>query len=179
MSKKVLVLSASPRKDGNSDLLCNQFIEGANSGENEVEKFFIGDIDLKFCKACDYCQKNNGKCIHNDMMGIILEKMINFDVIVISTPIYFYAINGQIKTLIDRVYARYNEIKNKDFYFIMTAADGKESAMDTAIEELRGFTSCLFNSKEKGIIRATGVWNKGDVIKRNFMQEAFEMGQNI
>ncbi len=89
--------------------MCNQFIEGANSGENEVEKFFIGDIDLKFCKACDYCQKNNGKCIHNDMMGIILEKMINFDVIVISTPIYFYAINGQIKTLIDRVYARYNE----------------------------------------------------------------------
>lgn len=115
MSKKVLVLSASPRKGGNSDLLCDKFIEGATAAGNEAEKIFLRDKRINYCVACDSCQKNTGKCALKDDMEGILEKMITADVIVMATPVYFYTMDAQMKTLIDRTVARYTEIKIRNF----------------------------------------------------------------
>ena len=178
MSKKVLVLSSSPRKGGNSDTLCDQFISGAKEAGHETEKIFLKDKKINYCTGCGVCFEKR-KCSQKDDMTEILDKMIAADVIVMATPVYFYTMCGQMKTMIDRCCARYTGIKNKEFYFIVTAAVKSKQAMERTIEEFRGFTSCLTNPKDKGIIYGTGAWNIGDIKNTDAMNKAFEMGKNI
>lgn len=179
MSKKVLVLSGSPRKGGNSDILCDQFILGAEEAGNQAEKIFLGDKEINYCIACDTCKKNGNICDHDDDMARVMDKMVAADIIVMATPVYFYTMDAQMKTLIDRTYSRYMEIKNKDFYFIITAAVTRKQALERTIEGFRGFTSVLNGAKEKGIIYGTGAWNIGDIKSSSAMTEAYEMGKSI
>ncbi len=179
MSKKVLVISASPRKGGNSDLLCDQFILGAKESGNDVDKIRLAEQNINYCTGCGACFAKKGACSQKDDMSEILDKMVEADVIAMATPIYFYTMDGQMKTFIDRTCSRYTEIKNKEFYFIMTAADNDKSAMDRTINEFRGFTYCLDGAIEKGIVYGVGVWNIGDVKSSSVMNEAFEMGKQL
>lgn len=179
MNKKVLVLSGSPRRNGNSEILCDQFISGASEAGHSVEKIFLGDKKINYCIACGSCQRNNGVCIHKDDMAEILEKMIEADVIVMASPVYFYTMDAQVKTLIDRTFARYTEIKNKDFYIIITAADEGKELLERTIEGFRGFMDCLPEAKEKGIIYGTGAWDKGDIKGSKAMNEAYTMGKLV
>lgn len=179
MSKKVLVLSGSPRKGGNSDILCDQFILGAEEAGNEAEKIFLQEKEINYCMACDTCRQNGGSCDHDDDMDGVLNKMIEADVIVMATPVYFYSMDAQMKTLIDRMYSRYAEIRNKDFYFIATAAVTRKQALERTMEGFRGFTSVLSGAKEKGVIYGTGAWNAGDIKGSSAMNEAYEMGKSI
>lgn len=177
MSKNVLILSASPRKGGNSDLLCDEFLKGSLDAGNKAEKIFLKNKNIGYCTGCGVCF--GGKpCSQKDDMGEVLEKMIDADVIVMATPVYFYAMNGQMKTLIDRTCARYQEISNKEFYFIVAAADGSKALMQRTIEEFRGFTYCLKNPKEKGIVYGTGAWQIGDIKGKPSMNEAYTLGKN-
>lgn len=178
MAKKLLVLSASPRKGGNSDLLCDQFMLGAKEAGNQAEKIFLRDKRINHCFACGACQGNGGRCVQQDDMAEVLDKMIRADVIVMATPVYFYNMNGQMKTLIDRTYARYTEISDKEMYFIMTAAVSRKDLLERTIEGFRGFTSCLSGAKEKGVIYGAGAWNIGDIKGSSAMTQAYEMGKN-
>ena len=178
MAKKVVILSGSPRKEGNSDLLCDQFMDGAREAGHQVEKIVLRDKQIGHCTACDACQGNGGRCVLQDDMADIIEAMIRADVIVMATPVYFYTMNGQMKTLIDRTYARYTEIIGKDFYFIMTAAVKRKDLLERTLEGFRGFTSCLGRAREKGVIYGTGAWNAGDITKSPAMGQAYEMGRN-
>jgi len=178
MAKKILILSGSPRKGGNSDLLCDQFRLGAEEAGHQVEKLCLRDQRIDYCVACDACQKNGGRCVHRDDMGDILERMIAADVIVMATPVYFYTMNGQMKTLIDRTYARYTEISGKEFYFVMTAAVGNKSLLERTHEGFRGFTACLDGAREKGTVYGTGAWQVGDIRKGPAMAQAYELGKN-
>lgn len=179
MGKKVLVLSASPRKGGNSDLLCDQFMLGAKEAGNQVEKILLRDKKINYCVACDACQGNGGNCVQKDDMAGVLEKMIAADVLVMATPVYFYTMSAQMKTLIDRTYCRYTQITSKEIYFIVSAADSKKQAMERTLEGFRGFTFCLDGAKEKGIIYGTGAWNIGDIKKSSAMRQAYETGKQV
>lgn len=179
MTKKILVLSASARKGGNSDLLCDQFIKGAVESGNQAEKIFINDLKINYCLGCGVCNTTH-KCIQQDDMAAVLDKMIAADVIVLATPVYFYSMNGQMKTLIDRSVPRYQEISRKDFYFIVAAADGNTGNMRRTIEGFRGFTEdCLDDVREKGIVYGVGAWQKGEVKNTPAWQQAYELGKNI
>lgn len=178
MSKEVLVLSSSPRKSGNSDLLCDQFVSGAKEAGHKTEKIALREKQINYCTGCGACFKNS-VCSQKDDMAEILEKMIAADVIVMATPVYFYTMCGQMKTLIDRTCARYREISNKDFYFIVTAADSSKPAMQRTLEEFKGFTGLLNNVSEKGIVYGTGAWNKGEVKGMPVMQTAYELGRAV
>lgn len=178
MAKRIVVVSASPRRGGNSDLLCDEFVRGAAEAGHEVEKVFLRDKRIDHCTACDACQGNGGGCVQQDDMAPILDAMISADVIVMATPVYFYTMNGQMKTLIDRTYARYTEISGKEFYFIMTAAVKGKDLLERTLEGFRGFTSCLGRAREKGVIYGTGAWNAGDIKKSPVMVQVFEMGKN-
>lgn len=160
MSKKVLILSGSPRKSGNSDLLCDEFLKGADEAGHEVEKIFLRDKQIAYCNACYYCQKSGGECAIKDDMAEILEKISEADVIVLASPVYFYSIDAQMKAVIDRCVAKWEEIKNKEFYYIMTAAEDSETVMDCTLECFRGFAKCLDGSTQKGVIFAKGVMKK-------------------
>ncbi len=179
MSKKVLILSASPRKGGNSDLLCDQFVLGAKEAGHDAEKISLREKRINHCVACGACQNNGGTCVQKDDMAEVLDKMLSADVIVMATPVYFYSMNGQLKTLIDRTYARYTKISGKEMYFIMAAATSSKQALERTVEGFRGFTSCLNGAKEKGVIYGTSAWSKGDIKGSKTMNQAYEMGKNV
>ena len=177
--KKVLIISSSPRKHGNSDILCDRFAEGAAESGNTVEKVFLGDKNIGFCRGCGVCNTTH-KCVQKDDMAEILEKMVDADVIVLATPVYFYSVDGQMKTFIDRTVPRYTEIRNKDFYYIMTAADTDKSNLSRTLETFRGFTEdCLEGANEAGIIYGTGAWNIGEIKNTKAYDEAYEMGRRV
>ena len=178
--KKVLIISASPRKGGNSDTLCNKFMFGAREAGHDVEKIFLRDKKINYCVGCGLCTTNDyTACSQKDDMDEILEKMLAANVIVLATPVYFYAISGQMKTFIDRCCAMYTKITNKDFYFIMTAADENKAALERTMEEFRGFLDCLDGVKEKKAIYAAGVWKKGEINGTSYINEAYEMGKSV
>lgn len=180
MSKKVLIVSGSPRKDGNSDLLCDAFMKGAKESGNDVQKIFLRDKKVAPCNACYYCRDTgNGKCAIKDDMAEILDKMQAADVIVLSSPVYFYSIDAQMKALIDRCVARWRDIPDKEFYYIMTAAEDSSTVMDCTLECFRGFAVCLDNAVEKGVIYGKGVYEKGEILDMPAMKEAYEMGKKV
>ncbi len=179
MSKKVLILSGSPRKNGNSDILCDEFAKGAVDSGNTVEKIRIADKKITPCSACYYCREHGGKCVHNDDMAEILQKMIDADVLVMASPVYFYSIDAQLKAVIDRTVARWLEVRNKEFYYIMTAADEDRASMETTLACFRGYADCVEGAKEMGVIYGTGVYEKGEVNNTNLIKEAYEMGKSI
>lgn len=179
MSKKVLVLSGSPRKGGNSDLLCDEFMRGAREGGNAVEKIFIRDKRIGYCTACYYCRDTGNGCAIKDDMAEILDKMLESDIIVMASPVYFYSIDAQLKTVIDRTVAKWREIKNKEFYYIMTAAEDSDNVMDCTIACMRGFAACLDGSKERGVIYGKGVYEAGEIKDTTYMKEAYRMGLNV
>lgn len=177
--KNVLIISSSPRKNGNSDLLCDEFTKGAKDSGHQVEKLFLKDYHINYCSGCGYCVGNKGNCSQKDDMEQIKDKMIAADVIVFATPIYFYTMAGQMKTFIDRLCYYYTMLSDKEFYYIMTAAAGSKNAMDRTITEFGGLMACLENSQEKGVVYGTGVWEKGEVKETAAMQEAYEMGKGV
>lgn len=179
MKKNVLILSGSPRKGGNSDLLCDEFMRGAVESGNNVEKIRVAEKNIGYCRACYYCRKSGGECIIKDDMAQVLQKMIDADVIVLSSPVYFYSIDAQLKAVIDRTVARWLEVKDKEFYYIMTAADDTKEAMETTLACFRGYADCVEGAKERGVIYGTGVYEKGKILDTSAMREAYKMGKEV
>lgn len=177
--KNVLIISASPRRGGNSDTLCDRFAQGAEESGHKVEKVFLTAKNIGYCRGCGVCNSTH-KCVQKDDMAEILGKMVGADVIVLATPVYFYSMDGQMKTFIDRTVPRYTEISNKDFYFIMTAADTQKANLERTMEAFRGFTEdCLDGAREAGIIYGTGAWQMGEIQSTTAYEQAYEMGRNI
>jgi len=178
MQKKILILSGSPRKEGNSDILCDALIKGAQEAGHTTEKIYVNDQKIGFCQACEACQPT-GECFQKDDMGPILKKMVEADAIVLGTPVYFYSMSAQLKTLIDRTIPLYftNGISEKDFFLIATAAEEK-SAIEKTIDALRGFTDCIPESTVKGVVYGAGVYNRGDIKNTPAIDEAYQMGLN-
>lgn len=178
--KKVLLISSSPRKNGNSDLLCDQFRKGAIDAGHRAEKIFLAEKKIHYCTGCGACANATRPCVQKDDVAEILEKMVEADVIVLATPVYFYTMCAQLKTLIDRSCPRYTAISNKEFYFILTAADTNRSAMNRTLESLRAFTEdCLEGSREKGVLLGLGVMERGKVKETPAFREAYEMGKQV
>ena len=143
--KNVLILSSSPRRGGNSDTLCDEFMQGAIESGHRVEKVFLRDKTIHPCTGCGVCSQYKKPCPQKDDAAEIIGKMLAADVIVMATPVYFYAMSAQMKTLIDRCCGPYTEMKNKEFYFIATAAEEDNGIMDRIVANFMGFLDCLEN----------------------------------
>lgn len=176
MNKKILIVSASPRKGGNSDLLCDEFMRGALEAGHDVEKIRLSEKEINYCTGCCTCVGNQGACVQQDDMNGIMEKIVAADVMVLATPVYFHSMNGQMKTFIDRVCPIYTMVRDKEVYFIISAAGGK-AVVDSTARSLRLFTECLHNTDEKGVISVTGVWDVGGVNGTQAMKQAYTAGQ--
>lgn len=179
MSKKVLILSGSPRKGGNSDILCDEFARGAQEAGNEVEKIRVEDKKIHPCSACYYCRDHGGECVHKDNMAEVLQKMIDADVLVLASPVYFYSIDAQLKAVIDRTVARWLEVKNKEFYYIVTMADEGQESADTTLACFRGYADCVEGAVEKGVIIGNGVYEPGKIKNTSAMKKAYEIGKTV
>lgn len=177
--KKVLILSGSPRKGGNSDLLCDEFLRGAQEAGHEAEKIRVAAKKVTPCSACYYCRDHGGACVHKDDMAEVLQKMIEADVIVLASPVYFYSIDAQLKAVIDRTVARWLEVKDKEFYYIVTMADEADPSAGTTLACFRGYADCVEGAVEKGVIIGGGVYEPGKVKNTPAMEQAYTMGKNV
>lgn len=177
--KNVLVISASPRRQGNTDLLCDEFTRGAKEAGARVEKIFLGDYDIAFFQEADGRHVGDSADVATDDAPMIVRKMLDADIIVLASPVYFMNINGQMKTLIDRTYSHFMDLKDKEFYYITACADNAESTADFAIAGFRGFVMCLPHPTERGMIKAIGLGRKGSVRGTEFMRQAYELGKGV
>lgn len=177
--KKVLILSGSPRKNGNSAALCAEFARGAAEAGNAAEVVYLRDKKIAYCNACYYCKNHDGVCILKDDMAELLEKMNEADAIVMASPVYFYSVDAQMKALIDRTVAQWLKIRDKTFYYIMTSAEDSDWVMDCTLECLRGLAKCLKGSREGGVIYGKGVYAPGEIQGKDAMREAYEMGKSV
>ena len=177
--KKILILSGSPRK-GNSDALCDKFLEGAKAAGHDVEKIRVIEKKVHYCTGCYVCKQTGGKCAYQDDMGEILQKMIDADVLVLASPVYFYSVCAPLKTVLDRTVARWKEITKKEFYFLVTLAEDEEGLADRTLECLRGFMDCCEDSVEKGYVEGKGIYDLGEIYTKgqNYLEKAYELGKN-
>lgn len=179
MCSKVLIISASPRKGGNTDTLCDRFAEGATDAGHQVTKIRVSELNIAYCSGCDSCVKT-GRCVHKDDMAEVQDLMMESDVIVFGTPVYFYTMDAQLKTLIDRCVPFYTKLENKEIYIIVAAADPEESMLELCVESIRGLTrDCMEGAVERGVLKATGVWERGAVDGTDFPMAAYQMGRSV
>lgn len=175
---KVLIISASPRKNGNSDILSEQFRKGAEEAGHEVETIFVRDLKLNYCIGCLACQKT-GRCVLKDPMNDILPKLMEADAICFCTPVYYYSVSGQMKVFLDRCNPLYDRMRDKDFYYMLTAADDDRKNLEYTMDALHGFALCFNDIREKDRIYGAGAEAKGDVRNLPAFTEAYEMGKGI
>lgn len=180
MNKNVLVISTSLRKGGNSDTLAEELIRGAKDAGNNVEKISLQGKTIGFCKGCLVCQKTQ-ECVIKDDAVNIAEKVKHAEAIVFATPIYYYEMSGQMKTLLDRLNPLFpSDYSFREVYLIAAAADDNKEAMNVAVEGLQGWITCFDKAKLSSVIRGVGITDMGDVKHHEkLISEAYEMGKAI
>lgn len=177
-NKRVLIIEGSPRKKGNSQLLSEAFQKGAQEAGHIVDLVRIQEKKISFCMACDGCMRNGGTCVLHDDMADILKLFQEADVLVLATPVYFYGVSAQIKTFIDRTYPIWQNLGQKDVYYIISAGLG-EDIINRSLGDLDGFVEHLKDSEVKGRIYATNVMEAGLVKDTELIADAYQMGKSV
>ena len=177
--KKVIVISTSLRPGSNSHAMAEQFAKGAEAAGHQVEFVSLRGKEIKFCVGCLSCQKT-GACVFKDDVPAIMESVLNADVVCWATPIYYYEMSGQMKTLIDRMNAMYpKDYKFRDVYLLTTAAEDGEFVYRRAEGGLTGWIDCYEKCTLKSHIFCGGVGGPNEIAGNAKLQEAFEMGKSI
>ena len=177
--KRVIVISTSLRRGSNSDILADKFVEGALSAGNDVEKISLVGKEIQFCKGCFACQKL-GRCVVKDDVNDIIAKVLEADVVCWATPIYYYEMSGQMKTLIDRMNAMYPlDYKFRDVYMLTTAAEDEEETPKRAEAGLSGWIDCFPKSRMAGSLFCGGVNVPREIEGNAKLQVAFDLGKSI
>lgn len=179
MTKNVLIISTSPRKGGNSETLADAFMSGAKEAGNQVEKICLYDKTIGFCKGCLACLKPH-RCIIHDDADAIAQKMRRADVLVFATPIYYYEMCGQMKTMLDRANPLYDsDYAFRDVYLLATATEDEDTTADGAIKGLTGWIDCFPKAKFAGVLFCGGVSAVGAIKGHSALEKAYEMGKSI
>ncbi len=176
--KKVLVIAGSPRKNGNSDLLAQQFAKGAQESGHEVEIVYLRDLKINYCQGCLVCLKR-GECFQQDDANALLPKMLEADVVCWCCPVYYYSVTGQMKTFIDRMNPLYGKMRDKDFYYMLTAAEESHEQMDRAFDVFDGFADCFEDIRRCGRVYGGGADAKGSIQELAAYNEAHELGSRV
>lgn len=175
---KVVIINSSPRINGNSHVLCRQFAKGAIESGHEAEIISLCEKKIAPCKACYGCSRSH-VCVQKDDMEEIFHDLQQADVIVLASPVYFYSISGPLKIMIDRCLVDHKSLKNKKFYFIVTAADPRREAIEATLRSMREFMKCLPEATEEKVICGAGMWDAGDVYRHRAYEIAYETGKRI
>lgn len=180
MSKRVLIISTSLRQDSNSGLLAQQFAQGARQAGHEVEFISLAGKDIRFCKGCLACQ-TSGRCvIHDDADAIVQEKILHADVLAFATPIYYYEMSGQMKTLLDRANPLYSaDYAFREVWLLACAAEEGDEVWQRAAAGLGGWVECFPKAKLAGVVFGGGVTAPGEARGSEAMQRALDAGRAL
>ena len=179
MNKKVVILSSSPRKGGNSETLAAAFAKGAQEAGNQVETVYLREKQYGFCKGCLACQKL-GHCVIKDDAVEIAAKMHDADVLVFATPVYYYSVSGQLKTMLDRA----NPLFGTDYaftkaYLLATAAEDEPETVEGTVKAVQGWVDCFDRCELAGTVFAGGVTDVGEIAGHPALEKAHQMGKEI
>ena len=180
MAKKVLIIETSLRNNSNSDKLAESFAKGAEEAGNEVEIVSLKGKRIGFCTGCFACLKQ-GHCVIDDDANDITEKICETDVVVWATPVYYYEMSGQMKTMIDRANSLYpRDYKFRDVYLLTVAAEDEDSVDENAAAGLQGWVDCFEKATLKNCLFAGGVTDQGEILKfKDYLDKAYKMGQGV
>ena len=179
MSKRILVISTSLREKSNSQALGDAFAAGAREAGHQVEQISLRGRSIAFCTGCLACQ-SAGQCVIQDDAVEIAEKMGRAEVIAFATPIYYYEMSGQMKTLIDRANSLYNSnYAFRDIYLLTAAEEDGEGVDEGAIHGLYGWIAWYEKAHLAGSVFAGGVNDAGDIKGHPALRQAYEMGKAV
>lgn len=179
MSKNVMIISSSPRKSGNSETLVASFAKGAEEAGHKVETIYLREKNYGFCKGCLACLKL-GHCVIDDDAVEIAARMHDADVLVFATPVYYYSVSGQLKTMLDRA----NPLFDSDYaftkaYLLATAAEDGEETVEGTVKAVQGWVDCFERCKLAGTVFAGGVNDVGDIAGHPALEKAYQMGMEV
>ena len=175
---KILVITGSPRINGNSNTLADNFIKGAKENGHNVVRFDSAFKNVHPCVACNKCGMD-GDCVFNDDFNFIKDNIVDSDMVVFITPMYYFGISAQLKAVIDRFYSINGKIHTpKKSALILTYAD--TSAKEA--EPIKKHYEVLLNYlgwQDVGQIIASGVWTEGSVNNKDYPKQAYELGKSL
>ncbi|MCQ2193338.1 MAG: flavodoxin family protein [Paludibacteraceae bacterium] len=175
---KIVVLSGSPRKGGNTEMLVEAFVEGA-SLKHTVEVVSVNDYDLRPCVGCDVCFGPGNRCPQKDDMALVYEKLAGAEMLVIASPVYFYGLSAQLKAVVDRLH---NPIRNtfhiRKMALLLVGAATLPELFDSILTQ---YQLCLnfFRLEDAGKVLVKGVREKGKIVDTGALREAYDLGCSI
>lgn len=177
--KRVLIITSSLRAYSNSDALAEAFARGAKDGGCDVTCVSLKGKDIAFCRGCLACQDTQA-CVIADDAAPIAEAMKEADVIAFATPVYYYGLAGQLKTLLDRANCLFpSDYRFRDIYLLASAAEDEATTMDGPVRGIQGWIDCFEKARLAGTVFAGGVNDGGDIEGHPSLQRAYEMGKEI
>ena len=174
---KITILSGSPRRNGNSVYLARQFMKGAEEAGHEVFFFDCAAHNINGCLGCNHCGMS-GECVQKDDFDIVRPHLLDADVIVLATPIYYFSFTSQLKKVTDRFYAINGKLLNKKSVLLASMANPSERVASLAVAVYQSIANFL-HWQDKGHILATHLWNPEDIRNTDFGKQAYELGKNI
>ena len=179
MSKRVLIISSSPRKGGNSETLAAAFAKGVQVAGNQVETVYLREKQVGFCKGCLACLKL-GHCVIQDDAVEIAAKMHDANVLVFATPVYYYCVSGQLKTMLDRA----NPLFDTDYaftkaYLLAAAAENAPETFAGTEKAVQGWVDCFPRCALVGTVFAGGVNSVGEIAGHPALEQAYQMGKEV
>lgn len=174
---RVTILNGSPRPNGNTEIMADAFMKGAQEAGHEVTKINLAGKKIAGCLGCQYCFSHDGVCVQKDDMAEILEVLDETDLVVFASPIYWFDMTGQMKCAIDRMYAR----GKKGFHMTKAALlldAASEGVFAAAVSQFQATTAYL-GWENAGIITIAGMAEKGSMKEAPKLTEVYELGKRI
>jgi Multimeric flavodoxin WrbA len=176
---KVTVITGSPHRKGTSALLADKFIEGAIEAGHEVLRFDAAFEEVKSCLACEYCASHDGECVRKDAMNTWYGELIDSDMIVFVTPLYYYTMSAQIKAVIDRFHGNNAKLRGNKKAMILSTSYGAEESTMEGLEKTYEAILRFMNWEDAGKLFATGCPIRELIEQSNFPAQAYELGKSI
>lgn len=175
---KVVVVTGSPHRAGTSALLADKFIQGAEEAGHEVFRFNAAFEDIHPCRGCDVCGMN-GPCVQKDAIETkLIQKLVDCEAIVLVTPLYYFGMSAQLKTIVDRFYSRTGSIHNKKSFYMATAWNNDDWTM-TALQHHYDRLCAYMDWQDQGRVMATGCGTRSMIEGSKFPQQAYELGKSL
>lgn len=176
---KVVVLNASPHKNGTSSLLTEKFIEGAQEVGHEIYRFDASFKKVHHCIACDRCKQSDNLCVFDDDMSELAPKLIEAEAIVYATPLYYHDFPSQLKAIIDRYYRINDKLRQpKKTILLVAAADNTEWLFD-GIKASYLTNNRYMHWQDAGMLFASACPTREAIEKTDYPQKAYEIGKNL
>lgn len=175
---KLTVITGSPHQNGTSALLADKFIEGATAAGHDVFRFNSAFEEVHPCIGCDRCRMN-GPCVYQDSMEKLNPELLASNLVAFVTPLYYYSMSAQLKTVIDRFYANNSSLHvSKKAILMATAYNSSDWTFDALTDHYQTLLRYM-GWENVGIVLARGCGTRSNIERTDFPNHAYQLGLKI